>query len=342
MNDRHYLDLSDNDNKKSGMTSDSDLDLDLDKFIVRGLNVKGNNNNINIYKNDFSSSMSDSEHSESDSYDDDKPLKKTKKSISDKVDELAAQAIKNQKSAILREGLRPIHPDIKCWYNSLNVFVGRQGTGKTYSAMKEIAKIAMVSKETCQVLYITKDGTKCDQTVEALKGIIDIPFIYIKEDEAEERVKRLNDWMEFYKGIQDGQIDPWNLVPEQVQEMFEVLHIEDWDAPFLHIIILFEDFVNNKLVKKPDSFFMNFIATLRHKGFSVFICIQMWKGLPVPLKSNATTVFIFAGFSRQQLYHILFQIPLADKDEVVAMYKSISGNQKLIVNAVSQTVTISN
>jgi hypothetical protein len=170
------------------------------------------------------------------------------------IDELAKDAIEYHELEIQREGLRPIHKDINCWYNSLNVFVGRQGSGKTFSAMKEIAKIAKGSPETCQVLYITKDGAKCDETVEALKHIVDIPFVYVKEDQAEEYVKKLQDWMEFYKEIQDDNIDWRNLEDDQLDEMYDMLKISSCDAPFLHIIILFEDFVNNKLVKKLIAF----------------------------------------------------------------------------------------
>jgi hypothetical protein len=257
------------------------------------------------------------------------------------IDELAKLAIEEHLPSLQREGLRPIHKKINCWYNSLNVFVGRQGTGKTYSAMTEIAKIAKASPETCQVLYITKDGTKCDETVEALKEIVDIPFVYLSEENAEAHVKKLQDWMAFYKGIQDGEIDWRKLRKKQLEEMYTVLKISSCEAPFLHVIILFEDFVNNKLVKKADSYFCNFIATLRHKGFSVFICIQFWKGLPVPIKSNTTTIFLFPGYSPQQLWHIFYQIPLQyTAKEMQDLYRTIQGNDKIIVNAITGSVKI--
>ena len=37
--------------------------------------------------------------------------------------------------AVKTESLSKIHPEINCYYNSVNVFVGRQGAGKGVQAL---------------------------------------------------------------------------------------------------------------------------------------------------------------------------------------------------------------
>ena len=57
------------------------------------------------------------------------------------VDELAKICINNNKNAVDNASIGRIHPNIHTYYNSVNIFVGPQGSGKTYSAMTEIIKI---------------------------------------------------------------------------------------------------------------------------------------------------------------------------------------------------------
>jgi hypothetical protein len=39
-----------------------------------------------------------------------------------------------------------IHPDIYIYYNSINLLVGRRGSGKTYNVIRDIIKICMLDK----------------------------------------------------------------------------------------------------------------------------------------------------------------------------------------------------
>jgi hypothetical protein len=258
----------------------------------------------------------------------------------DDIPELARTLIREKEGTLQREGLRQIHPSIHAYYNSINLFVGRQGTGKTHSAMTEIGKICCASPQTCMVVYVTKEGDKCDDTVEALKDFITIPIAYVKEEDAEIYVKDLQEYMNFYKDIKDNHWERM-LDPAQRDEVCNALHIKNFDQPFLHIIILFEDFANNSLVKKPDSFFSQFIATLRHRGFSVFICVQFWRSISTTIKSNIAVIYLFSGYSLQQLQFIAQQIPgEIDKQDLYRIYKTLGPNDRLVINTLRQSVSV--
>jgi hypothetical protein len=259
----------------------------------------------------------------------------------DDIDDLLLDLIEENKGVLKREGLRPVHPEINCWYNSFNVFIGKQGSGKTFSAIREIARIALASKQTRQLIYITKKGDQSDATVQAIRKAIAMPIVYVAEDDAEHFVQKLDEWMCAYKEIKDGSRDPEDMSDEEIEEMCEVLRIDSLKLPFLHMIILFDDFGNSKLVKKPESYFCNYIATLRHKGVSVYACIQERKGLSTAMKSHATTIFLFPGYSPNDLRWIFYQTPCCSEiKKHLEVYENLGPHQKLIINTVKQTITL--
>jgi hypothetical protein len=240
-----------------------------------------------------------------------------------------------------REGLTKIDKDLPSYYNSINVFCGRQGQGKTFSAVVEIASITHASDKTCLVLYVTKEGLVCDDTFEVLKPLIRCPVMYVSEENAESVVRRMVLAMDVYKGIKDSEQED-SVEPEVRNHLFKLLAIDDFSRDFLHVIILFDDFANSPL-SKEKSWFASFFATLRHKGFSVFICIQYWKSIPTQLKSNITMIYLFSGYSKQQLRFILDQVPLRsgeDWRDVHSKYVTMTDKDKMVVDTIKGTIYI--
>jgi hypothetical protein len=176
--------------------------------------------------------------------------------------------------------------------------------------------------------------------MESLKHLIRVPVKYVAEDKAEKYVQMLQNAMDFYKDVKDS-FDEDDLDEHEINSLFETLHIDDFSQPSLHIVIRFDDFVNSRLVKKPDSFFSKFIATRRHRGFSVFICVQFWKSIPTQIKANITTIYLFGNYSRQQFRYMLDQIPLQQSwQEIYREYQQMGRNEKLVVDAISGKVVV--
>ena len=105
---------------------------------------------------------------------------------------------------INKKKLEPISNQTCIYYNSVNIFCGRQGSGKTYSGMKEIIKISHISPKTHLLVAITKDESKDDPTITSLLPLLNIPVVYISEDEAEEYVKHLLLCMRMYNMIKQN------------------------------------------------------------------------------------------------------------------------------------------
>ena len=201
--------------------------------------------------------------------------------------------------------IQPIHDDILTRYNSVNVIVGKQSLGKTVIALEEIIKISMLDTHHL-LIYVTKTGDENDVSFLTLKELLKIPYIVCSEKDAEACVNELIVAKNLYYTIRRERTK--NLIDEeQKQELFEILHVENFEKEFLHTIILFDDISNSKLFSSEESFFSQQIRRCRHTNISYFLLIQGWKGLKPHVKNEITTLYLFPGFNKQQMRYIYSQ-----------------------------------
>ncbi len=230
-----------------------------------------------------------------------------------------------------KETMSMIHPDVSVQYNSLNVLVSNQGGGKTFTACKECAKISQVDPHAHMLIIICKAENHDDPTIDIFKPLIHIPIIYLSEDEAEEYMKNLYEYKRAYNQIKENNLET-KIVDDQVAEILDALKVDDFSKDYLHTLVIVNDSAKSKLFK-TGSYFSHMIALGRHTQTTTFLNIQFWKGLTPEVKANISTAFVFGGFSRQQLVHILSQLPSQyDYKEIYNIYRTLSKHQKLIFN----------
>ena len=238
------------------------------------------------------------------------------------------QALIDNENAIKKERLEPIHPQTIVYKNSVNILVGKQGSGKTFTCVYEIAKITQLHPETHLLVVFCKDENKEDPTVKALANMINVPIEYVVEDEAEEYVRNLLEAKRLYdEAVETGNFE--NIT----EETTETLKINDFSRPYLHTIFLFNDIAKSKLFNRATNYFNQLLPICRHIQVSFFLNVQFWKSLPPEIKANATLVFIFGGFDIRQLYYIFSQIPTSlGVKELIDFYRSMGKHDKLIID----------
>jgi hypothetical protein len=218
--------------------------------------------------------------------------------------------------------------------------VGKQGLGKSYTALREIIKISMVDPFTHMLIIINKDGRENDVTYQVLKTLFQVPVHFFSYSDAEDKVKEILKYKELYNTIKKDHLED-KIEEDQIDEMKFVLEIDDIDKQFLNTVIYFEDCANNDCFKRSNQYFPQLIATCRHNGLTFFFSSQFWKGLPTELKSNATTIYIFRDFSKQQLNYILQQTPLKHNiTKVFQHYQKLRDHDKLVVDTVSGKIVV--
>ncbi|EAX66092.1 hypothetical protein TVAG_583790 [Trichomonas vaginalis G3] len=129
------------------------------------------------------------------------------------------------------------------------------------------------------------------------------------------------------QGLEDKIID------KQRDELFETLSISNFDREFLHSLIFLDDAVKSKLITNEKSYFNQLLTQCRHIQCSFFMAVQYFKALSTNIKSNLSTLFIFSGFSRQQLNVMLYQVNLPMSiNELYTQYQQLSEHGKIIVD----------
>ena len=218
--------------------------------------------------------------------------------------------------------IAPIHPDVNIYYNSVNVIVGKQSLGKTVIAIEEIIKISVLGSHH-MLVYVTKTGDENDRTFKALKSSILMPIETISETQAKEYIEMLIAYKNLYYEIKEQHLED-KIIDEQKEQMFNYLHINDFNKDYLHTLVLFDDISNNKLFNDECGFFPQMIKKCRHTNISYFLLIQGWKGLKPFVKNEITTLFIFPCYNKQQLRYIYSQSASnLDFDEFYQMYSEM-------------------
>lgn len=201
--------------------------------------------------------------------------------------------------------IAPIHEDIVAKYNSVNVIVGKQSMGKTVTALEEIIKISILNTHHLLV-YVTKDGEENDKSWLSLKPLLQIPTVVVSEKDAEECIDELLAAKSLYYKIRRERTKN-KIKQEQLDDLFNVLFVEDFDREYLHSIVLFDDISNSKLFSSEESFFSQLLRRCRHTNMSYFLLVQGWKGLKPHIKNEISTLYLLPGFNKQQLRYIYSQ-----------------------------------
>ena len=164
------------------------------------------------------------------------------------IDNLMNDCLNKNKDKVIHSLIKKIHPEINTYYNSVNIFVGKQGSGKTLSCLEEIIKISQIKNAAHMLVYVTRFGDKMDITFESLKKLIQIPIVYISQDNAEKYINNLLAYKQLYYEVRNNHLMN-DIVDEQKEQILETLHIDNFESDMLHTLILLEDIANNKLLK---------------------------------------------------------------------------------------------
>lgn len=233
---------------------------------------------------------------------------------------------------IKKERLRKIN-NTNTYANSVNVYVGRPRSGKTYLALHDIISVVR-NDECCHLLvYINEKGECDDDPFERFQQLINVPIIFVKYKDCDKFLSTLLDYKSIYNKIKDSNMDISTIPDEVRNELEENLYIDDFNREHLHTLIMLEDATNSKAIKKSDSYINDLLTRCAHTQFSFFILIHYWKALTTNIKANLSTIYIFSGYSRQQLQYMLYQmnIPISMK-ELFPHYNRMPQYSKLSID----------
>lgn len=228
-----------------------------------------------------------------------------------------------------------IDKDINFKYNSFNICIGKQSTGKTTSVLKELIKLSLLNKpEFHLIIYVSNNDS--DETFNKLKDYVQIPIVKLSYDKLNETFKKFIEIKDIYNKIVDSKIEPSE---EEIENIKASLFINNFKQKRLHTIILMDDAAF--ILKNEKSPWMKWLCQLRHLNCIVFMCIQIWKSVPPVIKSQLSSVQLFPGYSRQQLNYIYQQICVDMKfEDFYNVYTKLGKNNKMIIDLINCDLVI--
>ena len=182
-----------------------------------------------------------------------------------------------------------ISDNINFKYNSFNIFLGKQGTGKTTSILKELMKLSTIKNDYHLIIYVSNNSS--DDTFNKLKNYINIPIVKTDYQHLNQQFEQLIKLKDTYNKMIDGEI-------EKNAEILPELYISSFSKDRLHTFILMDDAAF--VLKNENNPWFKWLCQLRHLNTTVALCLQIWKSINPSLKSQITSINIFKGYSRQQ------------------------------------------
>lgn len=167
-----------------------------------------------------------------------------------------------------------IHPQIHFRYNSLNICLGKQGCGKTAFMLMELIKLSELPN--CiydKIVYISDEpDNPSDVTFQTLKGLIKIPILGLSFDDATRELSN---------------------------------YFNNRDDTINHTFVIVEDASFKLMADNP--IWISWVCKLRHYRMTLWINLHVWRSISTAIKTQVTCLFIFKGYSKEQLQHMYRQ-----------------------------------
>ena len=224
-----------------------------------------------------------------------------------------------------------IDKDINFKYNSFNICIGKQGTGKTTSILKELIKLSMKNIDSYHlIIYVSNNSF--DDTFNNLYKYINIQIVKTDYEHIDKQYEQLIKLKDIYNKMIDGEI-------ENDKNILEALYINNFNLKRLHKLILMDDAAF--VLKNEKSKWFKWLCQLRHLNTTIFMCIQIWKSINPSLITQITSIQLFPGYSMQQVNYIYNQICVDMKfDDFYDLYVKIHQKHKIIIDLVETTLKV--
>ena len=116
----------------------------------------------------------------------------------------------------------------------------------------------------------TKNGDENDRSFQALKHLIKIPYEVVSEANARKYIETLIAAKNLYYLIRRENLEE-QIMDNQKEAMFNVLHIHDFIQEYLHTIVSFDDISNSKLFSSEESYFSQQLRRCRHTNMTYYL-----------------------------------------------------------------------
>lgn len=216
--------------------------------------------------------------------------------------------------------VKPFHPLIRFNRNSINLVIGKRGSGKTFFIFKELLKLLQLDKSgnnfNYTAIYYISDK-QSDDTVNMFKPLFNgrIGFVWVGTNKALHLIEDI-------EAFTSKLINPDYHIPSHIKQFYKTKYDQDADTvefALQHLnaehlpagtipntVIIFDDCLG--LFKKDNDLGRKCYQN-RQMRTTIFMMLQDVQGISPSMKSNVNSLILFGGFSKQKWNTLMYQLP---------------------------------
>ena len=225
-----------------------------------------------------------------------------------------------------------IHPEVFFRRNSVNLLIGKKGSGKTYNVFREIIKLRHVPNHNyTKLLYVTDKAY--DPTYERIKHLIPLRVEKVRYINAADAIQNIAEAKVAVHDIIKHDINLDDLTEESKQNIENLLGTTiNKNNNIYHSIVLLDDCQNifDRKTRQNEKLF-KLLFENRQPKITYFLTMQDPKHLDSSLKQNLDSCWFFGGFTEHKFKYLMSDIPHeGDLLDVWEAYRELTKNQAMI------------
>jgi hypothetical protein len=195
--------------------------------------------------------------------------------------------------------------------------------------MKELIKLSQLPDKGGYTTFLYVSHKTNDCTVNELINLIKLNVKIVSYDDALEVLNDIIDAKSAYEDVLNKGLED-QLTEKCKNEIFKILGLKDWTDEVPHTAMLLDDAIN---ILKDHKFKLlkNLLFQNRQPKFTVFICAQDIFGVPVQLRRNCDTVWLFAGMTDKTMFGMIMA-QLGLDSSYWPQYHSLGFRDVMIIN----------
>lgn len=261
-----------------------------------------------------------------------------------KVENILKQALQKNKKELESALIRPLSDEWPFSTNGVYFFVGKMGSGKSYSIWKHILVCENLFDHPVytEIIYCSTSG-KMDKTAEAFSKKVKTPIKYVDADNLmsmiNKHLKRKNKFYSMARFVLSRMKQADDEVKRLIikHNMTDILKVVQYtaskmaqygfnDYPFNTLLVL-DDFAGNPLLMRQTSPLVQMMTKTRHYNITVIIVAQTIRFIPLNVKRLCTDMIVFSKFSDEDFKAMLEQTPNnLNVKQTLSEYKTLTGN----------------
>jgi hypothetical protein len=197
-----------------------------------------------------------------------------------------------------------IYPELHFRRNSLNLYIGRRGSGKTFNVLRELIKLSKLPGHGGYNLFLYVTDKSNDSTVNELVDMINLKTKVISYADTAVYLADLAKAKTAYEEIVRKDLTE-DVTDDCKRKMMKAVMPDYWGAPTPHTVVLYDDAINVFKTAKYKVLY-NLLFQNRQPKITYFMCIQDGFGIPAAIERNLDSCIIFGGYTDGQMLGMLF------------------------------------